>query len=360
VRDNPSKTTCLVTGGTGFVGSHIVQRCVQEGFRVRVLVRPTSDTSLMDQLGVECVVGDLADAETVRRAVDGAELIFHCAAKVGDWGSVREFHAVNVEALGGLLEAAGNVPLKRFVHISSLGVYANGHHYGTDETVVPTRGTDGYANTKIEAEGLVLAAHRERGLPVAVVRPGFIYGPRDRNVLPRLLEALSIQRLMYIGDGNQAVNSIYVGNLVHAIFLMVDRPEAVGQVYNISDDQGLTKRRFIGTVAELAGYRIPQRHVPLWLAEITSACMEGVYRLARLKVPPVLNRARVKFVGYNLDFSVEKARRELGYVPRYDFREGLKTSIDWFRAQGKLPYHPNRGRRMRGNGHRAPRRPVMS
>src|SRR5438552_13838672 len=124
-------SSCLITGATGFVGSHVAEACVARGMRVRALVRPTSDTKLLEKLGVTLHRGDLADAAAIREAVDGVEAIVHCAAKVGDWGSVEDYRAVNVEALRQLLDACKDRPLQRFVHLSSLGVYAARHHYGT-------------------------------------------------------------------------------------------------------------------------------------------------------------------------------------------------------------------------------------
>src|SRR5262249_25003861 len=150
-----------------------------------------SDTSALEKIGVAILRGDLTEPDTVRRAVEGVEVIVHCAAKVGDWGPVEEYRAVNVEALRSLLEAVHHKPLKRFVHISSLGVYAARHHHGTDESEpLPTRHMDGYTQTKVEAEHLALDAYRLHGTPVVVLRPGFIYGPRDRTVLPKLAENL--------------------------------------------------------------------------------------------------------------------------------------------------------------------------
>src|SRR5438093_328105 len=125
--------TCLVTGATGFVGSHVAERLIGEGHRVRTIARPSSDTRWVDRWGVEKVVGDLTDPAAVGRAVDGVQVIVHCAAMVGDWGAVEDYRRVNVAALRALLDAAAARPLERFVHLSSLGVYAARDHFGTDE-----------------------------------------------------------------------------------------------------------------------------------------------------------------------------------------------------------------------------------
>ena len=329
-------TRCLVTGATGFVGSHIAERCVAEGFEVRALVRHNSDTSLLEEWGVKLVEGDLLNQASLERGMAGVDYVFHAAAKVGDWGAVDAFRRVNVDGLETVLDAACRSDLKRFVHISSLGVYRNGHHYGTDESVTPTIGADDYANTKIEGERMVVAAHTERGLPITVFRPGFIYGPRDRNVLPRLLDVLHKQRLMFLGDGKQKVNSIYVKNLVDAVFLALAKPASIGQIYNVTDAQGIDKREFISTVAQAAGFRVPRRHVPLWVGVVFAEVFEALYRLARREDAPILNKARVKFLGLNLDFSCAKAQRQLGYAPRVKFHQAMRDSVEWFRHNGHI------------------------
>src|SRR5436309_4336997 len=221
----------LITGATGFVGGHAAAACVARGHAVSTIARPDIATGPLERLGVAIHRGDLTDLAIIRTAVDGIDAVIHCAAKVGDWGPVEEYRAVNVEALRHLLEACYNKPLKRFVHISSLGVYAARHHHGTDESEpLPARHMDGYTQTKVEAEHLALDAHRLHGTPVVVLRPGCVYGPGDRTVLPKLAENLKLGRVRYIGDPSKLVmNTIYVGNLVDAIFLAIEKLEAVGQ-----------------------------------------------------------------------------------------------------------------------------------
>lgn len=325
----------LVTGATGFVGGHLAEACVARGHAVRTIARPSSHTDLLERLGVEIRRGDLADPEIVREAVDGVDAIVHCAAKVGDWGPVADYRAVNVDALRLLLEACYNKPLKRFIHISSLGVYAARHHYGTDETEpLPPRHMDGYTQTKVEAEHLALDAHRLHGTPVVVLRPGFIYGPRDRTVLPKLAENLRLGIVRYIGDASKlAMNTIFVGNLVDAIFLALDNPRAVGQVYNLTDGDRVTKRQFFETIADGLGLPRPQRRVPLFLAKLVARILEGRARRRGAKEPPRITQARLKFLGLNLDFSIEKARRELGYSPAIGFDAGMKKTLEWFKTQ---------------------------
>jgi nucleoside-diphosphate-sugar epimerase len=323
-----SPKTIFLTGGTGLVGSHVVEEALARGHRVRALVRASSDTRWLDQWDVEKVPGDLADAEALRHGVAGADWVFNCAAKVGDWGALEDFRRLNVEALRVLLEAAADAHVDRFVHVSSLGVYEGRDHYGTDETTPPAaEALDGYTRSKVEAEALALRYFAERKLPVAIVRPGFIYGPRDRTVLPKLVHALRSGRFFYFGSGDQALNCIYVKNLVHGIFLAAEAPEAVGQVFNLTDGQRVSKRQFVSRVAELAGLRPPRRRIPLWLAWTLAILMERRAQRRGATEPPLVNKARYKFLGLNLDYSIDKARRVLGYRPPYATDEALAESM---------------------------------
>lgn len=322
--DTTSGKTIFITGATGLVGSHAAEEAVRRGHRVRALVRPSSDTRWLDEWGVEKVPGDLADAESLRRGAAGADWVFNCAAKVGDWGTLQEFRELNVRALKLLLDAAADARVARFVHVSSLGVYEGRDHFGTDETTPPAvQSLDAYTRSKIEAEELALEYVKTRQLPVSVVRPGFIYGPRDRTVLPKLVRALRSGRFRYFGSGDQALNCIYVKNLVHGIFLAAEKPEAVGEVFNLTDGARVSKRQFVDRVAELAGLPHPQRKIPLWLAWTLAVAMERVAKWRGATEPPLVNKARYKFLGLNLDYSIAKAERILGYRPPFSTEEGL-------------------------------------
>jgi 2-alkyl-3-oxoalkanoate reductase len=326
-------TSCLITGATGFVGGHLVEACVKRGWSVRALMRSTSDPSVLERHNARLIRGDLADRSAVREALQGVEVVLHCAAKVGDWGPVEEYRTVNVEGLRGLLDACRDQPLRRFVHFSSLGVYAARHHYGTEESEpLPAQHMDGYTQTKVEAEQLVLNYHRDHQLPAVVLRPGFIYGPRDRTVMPKLLNNLRQRKVRYIGGGKRAMNCIYVGNLVEAALLAVEKPEAVGQIYNLTDGEFVSKRRFIESIADGVGLPRPKPvGVPLWLARLLAWSMERSARKRGDPKPPRLTQGRLKFLGLNLDFSIEKAKRELGFRPRWSFEEGMRETVAWYK-----------------------------
>ena len=320
--------TIFMTGATGLVGGHAAQRAVELGHRVRALVRPSSDRRALEQLGAEFVIGDLEDRDALEKGVSGADWVLNCAAKVGDWGELAEFRRLNVDALRILLDAAADEGVERFVHVSSLGVYEGRDHHGTDETTPPAANSlDAYTRSKTEAEALVLSYFRERKLPAVIVRPGFIYGEHDRTVLPKLLLNLRRGSFAYFGSGEQALNCVYVKNLVHALFLAAENPAAVGEVFNITDGVPVSKRRFVSAVAELAGLEPPTRRIPLGLARLLANLVERVAKLRGAKNPPIINKARFKFLGLHLDYSIAKARRVLGYAPPYSFEEAIDRAM---------------------------------
>lgn len=319
----------LVTGATGLVGSHVVERALREGWKVRTLVRSPASAQWLADLGAELVTGDLANPETLPPSVPGMQVIVHCAAKVGDWGPVEEYRRINVDSLQVLLTAAEQSPtLQRFVHISSLGVYEARDHYGTDETTPPNRqGIDGYTLTKVESEDLVLEHVRQHKLPAVVLRPGFIYGPRDRTILPKLLERLKSKKFAYLGSPNKVMNNTYVGNLVDAIFLAIDREGIIGEVFNITDGRLVTKTEFVETIAKSAGCPLPTAVVPLSVAKGLARFLETVYRMLGKREAPLLSSARIKFLGLNLDYCIDKARQQLGYAPPTDFVDAMRETL---------------------------------
>ncbi|MCA9086423.1 MAG: NAD-dependent epimerase/dehydratase family protein [Planctomycetaceae bacterium] len=320
----------LVTGATGLVGSHIAEQARQQGYHVRALCRPESDSQLLRGQGVEIVDGDLT--EIPPNLCRDVSIIIHCAAKVGDWGPTEEYREINVRGTEKLLRASlASGCLRRWIQISSLGVYSGSDHYGTDETTPPnTTGIDGYTLTKVESEQLVVRYIHEQNLPGVILRPGFIYGPRDRTVMPRLLDKLRTNKFAYLGNHDKLMNNTFVGNLCQAIWLAIERDDVIGKVFNIRDPRAVSKKEFIDTICTAAGLPVPTKVVPLHIARFLSWHLEKIWKLLGRKEAPLVNNARIKFLGLNLDFSIEKAERELGYRPTTDFQQAMTQTVDWF------------------------------
>jgi nucleoside-diphosphate-sugar epimerase len=322
-------TNVLITGATGLVGRHFARRAADAGYDVQAMIRRGSDRSALDGLSVRFVEGDLAQPEMLPIALAEADVVVHAAAHVGDWGPAEKYRAINVVALEHMLYAVErHGRLRRWVQISSLGVYPARHHYGTDETVPANpAGLDGYTQTKAEAEFVVQRHVREHGLPAVILRPGFIYGGGDRHALPRIMEKIQAGKMRFLGRGDRVLNNTAVENLCDAILLAIETPGIEGETFNIRDDRLVTREEFINTIADYLGKPHP-RHVPEWLGRLLVGPIETMARLRGRETPPLLTRAQMKFMTLNLDFSIAKAKRDLGYQPRVDFRDGMIAALD--------------------------------
>ncbi|MCM2372943.1 NAD-dependent epimerase/dehydratase family protein [Aporhodopirellula aestuarii] len=327
----------LVTGATGMVGSLLIARALQDGYSIRAMVRPTSNREAFEGLDVELYEADLADPETLPGALEGVDYVVNTAAHVGDWGPAEKFRAINVVALEAMLIAARKqAQLKRWVQISSLGVYSATHHYGTDETTPPDlAGLDGYTATKAEAEVLLNRTIKEDNFPATIIRPGFIYGPGDRHVVPRIIERLAAGQMKLIGDGKKMLNNTYAGNLVDAIMLALEKEAAIGETFNIRDGRLVSREEFVGAIADYMGLPMPKK-VPEWLARSAVGFIEGFAKMRGATEAPLLTNARIKFLALNLDFSIAKAQEKLGYEPKTDFRDGIKIALDWAASQNLI------------------------
>ena len=319
----------LVTGATGLVGSHLVEKLVARKDHVRALVRATSKIEHLQTLDVELVFGDLRDPGALREAARGADVIFHCAAKVqlpGDGGDVFE---INVEGTKNMLEAAVAAGVKRFVFVSSVAVYGDAHAklISEDHPQVPN---GPYSESKIEGEKLVLKFYREHGLEVSIIRPCVIYGPGDNNFLPRLIEALRRGPVPLVNGGKSLLDMVYVSDVADALILAATKGEAVGEAYNITDGQTTTIREMIEMVAEVAGVKPQLLSVPysvaygaVWVAHAASK----ILKLRRVKSTRLINPSTIKASATDHHYDISKAKRELGYEPKVNLQQGLRKSI---------------------------------
>ena len=172
--------------------------------------------------------------------------------------------------------------------------------------------------------------------PIVILRPGFLYGPGDRHVVPRVIERIASGQMKLIGDGKKKLNNTYVGNVVDATLLALEKEAAVGETFNVRDERLVTREEFVGTIAQYMGKPMPS-HVPEWLARSAVGVFEGLAKLRGATEPPLLTRGRIKFLTLNLDFSIEKAKSVLGYQPQVDFQDGIRTSLEWAATEGLIP-----------------------
>jgi nucleoside-diphosphate-sugar epimerase len=321
------------------IGSHIAETLVARGERVLALVRPNSDVTFLKKLGVALATVALNQTDELRRAVSGAKVVYHCAARVSDWGPWRLFQEEVVDATLNLLDACRGT-VGRVLYLSSITVYGRPRCPGQITEDEPLgqrlRMWDYYCRAKILAEQLARAHAGE----CTIVRPGWSYGPRDRNTLPRLIKALQAGRVSLIGDGSNLLNLVYASDVAEGAILAANHPSAAGQAYNLCSEGELTQRGFLDAVTQALGRPPVRRHVPFWLAYFGGFSSEVIGRIIRIKRPPHITRYAVALVGRPTRFSIAKARSELGWQPRINAEEGIRRTLEWLRgeeARTRLP-----------------------
>jgi nucleoside-diphosphate-sugar epimerase len=329
---------CLITGATGFIGGHLAARLAGEGWHVRCLARPTSDTSQIDGLDVEIVEGDLQDPDSLVRAAAGCRVVFHCAAMVSDWATVAEISRVNVRGTQNLLDAAAGGSVERFVHFSTTDVYGHRGRDEIDETYVGRHFSNWYAQTKLNAEREVRGAEAARGLAAVILRPATVYGPRSREVIGDIARAIRGGNMLLIDSGRPVAGLVYVDNLIDAAVLAAGHDAAPGQAFNITDGLDVTWRQFTDDLARGLGCQGPRWSLPFRAANGIAFTLEQGYRLLRrtagLRTRPLLSRQAVHVLGADQLFSNRKIRTVLGWVPRTSYAGGLDATLAWLRSEG--------------------------
>jgi nucleoside-diphosphate-sugar epimerase len=318
----------LVTGATGLIGSHLVETLIVRGDRVRALVRPTSDVRRLRELGVELRIGNLMDNSTLAAAAQGVERIFHCAALMRDWGAAEDFDYANVQGVRNILAAATRAGVARFIYLSTTDIYGfPGRPVPESERPSP-RGIP-YADSKVEGEALVWNHYRRVGLPVTIIRPATVYGPRSQLLVVAMIQALRRHRLPLIDQGQHVVGLTYVGNLIDALMLAAEREESLGQAYNISDGSKVSWAEYLDALADAAHLPHASRNYSHDRAFMLATLWESYYRLLGRQERPPLTRLLVEWMGTDQDFPIAKAAQDLGYRPRVSFAEGLRHTVDW-------------------------------
>lgn len=325
----------LVTGASGFLGGRLVQMLVEAGEPVTVLARQHAGLGHLSHLPetqMRVVRGSLTEPGALRDACRDATHIYHCAAASTDWAARDVYFQSNVTGTELLLQAASEAPrLQRFVHVSTTDVYGYPAVPCNEDGPLRDVGLP-YNRTKILGEQAVWRAHA-RGLPVAVVRPATIYGPRGSAFVTDVALLLKKREMALLGGGRKTAGLLYVDNAVDAMVAAAHHAVAAGRVYNLSDGTGVTWRGYVDALAAGLGLKPPWIDLPMPVASLVAHAMEAPYRLLpRLPGRPLLTRHAVRLLGMDQEFPADRARAELGFVPRVGFAEGMARSVAWVRA----------------------------
>jgi nucleoside-diphosphate-sugar epimerase len=335
----------LVTGGTGFLGSHLVGALFERGHEVRALVRRGSDVRGLN--GADLVYGDLTEPDSLRQAVEGVEAVYHLAAIRDKWGTpYQAYYTVNVKGTQDLLDAAAG-QVNKFVYCSTAGVARYPGNLQADESL--PYNTDGhgqycYHHTKALAEQLTLECARTGQVPASVVRPTIVYGPGDAwGMMTRLVTMLAQGRFAPVGDGRNHLHLVYVDDVIRAFLLAGESSKSVGQVYIVAGPSLITLNNLVAKVCALLAVRPPRWHIPVRVIKAAGWMLETAYAgklsmgLRAFGDMPLVTRDKVDTLTVDRGYDIAKIRQELGYCPTVDYDQGLWRTVNWCRHKGYLP-----------------------
>jgi nucleoside-diphosphate-sugar epimerase len=326
----------LVTGGTGFLGSHLVDSLVKRGDSVRILARPESRLDFIqdhvNNASVEIVRGDLTDPCSLKRACDSVQMIFHAGAAVRLQSSPYTFRTVNSDAMRSLLVYARENNVERFIHVSSIGLYGWNSEPINEQSEQKT--TNAYEESKLQGEIFVLDAYQRYGLPVVIIQPSAIYGPRARIIMPELFWYLQKSWLPYIDEGKHRLNMVYVSDVVDAMISASENEKAVGERFVIGHEYSPTYREIIETTAEILGRPSPYWSIPYMIAKPFAVLIQKAASVFNMEPFPFSDYLEYTVLDGVLDIS--KAKRVLGFDPKVGLQEGMIQTVSWFREHTDL------------------------
>ena len=322
-----------VIGGAGFIGCRLCEVLVSRGDSVTAFDKSPIRPELTRQ-GVTPILGDLLSENAVCLACHGTDAVFNLAGALGRWRTpVQELESANTVAPGFLVTCMASMAAGRVIHVSTTGV-TGPLPDGVDasEDYPPNPVTD-YQQTKLAGEQAAINAHKEAGVPLVIVRPGFVYGPGDRHKLS-LFKTIAKGRMILVNEGKSRLHPTFVDDLVEGLIVASEKAPGNGEAYNIAGPRPVTTRELVETIADAVGVPRPQKSLSEGTLLRVAGIAESIGRI--LHREPPITRSRVKLLSESYACSIEKARRELGFEPKVDLTEGIRRTVEWYRRQGLI------------------------
>lgn len=325
----------LVTGGSGFLGRYIVEQLLERGDSVRVFAR--GDYPELKQIGAELIRGDLQDAEAIKNACAGVDLVFHVAAKPGIWGTWESFYGPNVVGTQNVIAACQTYNVAKLIFTSSPSVIFNNQpQSGCDETIpYPEHYENFYSHTKAIAEQMVINANGDELLTVSL-RPHLIWGSRDPHLLPRLIDRARSGKLVQVGDGINKVDITYVEDAARAHLLAANALQpgspVAGSIYFISQDAPVNLWGWINNLLHQLNIPPVKHRISVSVARTIGGVMEFVYRTFRLSGEPKMTRFLASELAMDHYYDISRAKRDFGYQPQFSMDEALEKTVTFLQS----------------------------
>ena len=337
----PPGSRALVTGATGFTGSVLVKKLVDQGVEVVAIARPSSNTEAFAGMSVEWLRGDVFDEELIDKATQGVNYIFHMVtpfreAKSPDVG----YYNVHVLSTQLLAKAALKQPdFRRFVHVSTIGVHGHVDRPPGDENC-PLKPGDIYQETKLQGEQWIKEFGEQQGLPVAVVRPAGIYGPGEKRLL-KIYKWVAKKWVPVIGKGGNLLHFIHVDDLTDFFIVAATHPKAVGEVFICGSKEAMTFKDMVSLIGAYYGVSPQFIKVPAGPIFALGDLFEVLFR--PLGIEPPIYRRRLAFYTKDRSFNTSKMRNLVGFTPAHSDEEGLKELAQWYLDNGWISLkNPNK------------------
>lgn len=324
-----------MTGGGGFLGGALARKLRERGDDVSVFGRGSYPD--LEAIGIDTLRGDVVDADAVKEAVEGVDVVFHVAAKVGLWGDPREFELVNIEGTKNVIAACLAHGVSKLVFTSSPSVvFHGGDVEGVDERApYPASFDSDYSRTKAAAENIVLAANHDR-LSTVALRPHLVWGPGDRHLLPRIVGRAKSGRLFKIGDDDKKIDTIFIDDAVEAHVLAAVQlsplADIAGKAYFLSAGDPRRVWEVVDRLLAAAGMGPVRRSVPKGAALVAAGACEKLWRALGKRSEPPLTRFLVSQLTTAHWFDISAAKRDLGWKPRVSIEDGMDRLAHWIRA----------------------------
>lgn len=328
----------FVTGGTGFIGGFLVKRLVEQGHDVKVLVRKTSNLKYLKGLEINKVYGEISDTKSLKEATKDIEAVFHLAGLIHPVNVPdSKYYDVNVKGSADLFRSAfenNGKNLKHFIYCSSVTCYG----IVEDESRPikedhPCYGQNIYGKTKYEGELALKKLSEKYGVPITILRPARVYGPRDMSWRP-ILKLMKKGLFLNIGSGKSTMQPVYVTDVADAFVDVLDNKKTFGKAYNIAGTEVINKKQFLSLLARLIGKRLPKLNIPFFMVKTAAILNEALF--LPFGKDPFVSRKKLKFFLMSRKYDVSRAKRDFGYDPKVDFREGLKRTVAWYKKEGLI------------------------
>lgn len=326
----------LVTGATRFVGGHLLEELLKKDIEIIALVRSQEKAQMMHRLGVKTIFADLQKPETLNDVTKDIDTVIHLAVAFDFHLPWKIYYQTNVLGTKYLAEDALRNDVKHFIYTSTTEAMGPVEKIPADENAEPNP-TYEYGKSKLMGEEILRKMHEENSFPVTILRPTGIFGPGDMYVTYSILKALKKGRFKKMpGGGDKYIQFTYVKDVVQGYIKALEKPDvSISNTYIISSDEYFTYKEGFTIVAELLGAPKPEGTMPIWLAKFGLWLFEKWNKLRGIR-DFIMHPSVVDYMQINRVYSNEKAKKELGFKPKYSFVEGWRITIDWFRDKGLI------------------------